>query len=66
MFTDHKNLTYKTIKSTSQRVQIWKIPIQEFGATLIYIKGEVNIVINAFSQIPMVNHAHKLSDKNMK
>ena len=39
VFTDHKNLTCETIESTYQRIQPCKILIQEFGVTLLYIKG---------------------------
>ena len=43
VFADHNNLTYETIKVFSQRVQRWKILIQEFGVNLLYIKGEDNL-----------------------
>ena len=66
VFMDHKNLTYETIESTSQRVQRWKSLIQEFGVTLLYIKGEYNIVANAFIPLPMVHHPHKLADKTLE
>ena len=44
VFTDHKNLTYETTESASQRVQRWHGTMQEFGIKLNYIKGEANIV----------------------
>ena len=59
VFLYHNNITYKTIESTSQRVQRWKILIQEFGTNLIYIKVVDNLVVDAFSPLPMAHHAHK-------
>ena len=66
VFTDHKNLTYETIDSAYQCVHRWKILIQEFGATLFYIRVEYNIVSDAFSQLPMDHHAHNLVDTTME
>ena len=66
MFADHNNLTYETIKVVSQRLQRWKILIQEFGVTLFYIRVEYNIVSDAFSQLPMDHHAHNLVDTTME
>ena len=40
VFMDPKKHTYEMIDSASQRAQLWKILIQEFGVTFIYIKGE--------------------------
>ena len=47
-------------------VKLWKNVIQEFGATLLHIKGEANVVINDFIRIPMVYHAHKLADTTLE
>ena len=66
MFTDHKNLTYETIESVSQPVQPWKSLIQECGVTLLYIKGEANVVADAFICLPMSHHAHKLADTTLE
>ena len=66
VFTDHKNLTYETIESASQRVHHWKCLIQEFGVTILYIKGEANLVADDFSLIPMVHYVHKLADSNLE
>ena len=63
---DHNNITYEVIESAYQSVQIWKSLIQEFGVTLLYIKVETNAVSDAFSQIPMVHHAHKLADTTLE
>ena len=50
VFTDDKDLTYETIESSSQHVQLWMILIQEFGATLPNIKEEDNLVSDAFNK----------------
>ena len=60
VFTDHKNLTYETTESASQRVQRWHGTMQEFGIKLNYIKGEANIVADAFSRLPMTHHKSRL------
>ena len=59
VFTHHTNITYKTIESAYQYVQRWKRPIQDFGVTLLYIKGEANVAADDFIRIPMAHHAHK-------
>ena len=62
---DHNNITYETIHSASQSVQICKSLIQEFGVTLICIRGESNVVDDALSRIPMSHHSHKLVDTTL-
>ena len=66
VFMNHNNLTYETIESDSQRVQRWKILIQEFGVILLYIKGEANIVSNDFIRLTMEHHAHKLENTTLE
>ena len=39
VFMDHNNITYESIDSASQRVQLWKSLMQEFGVILINIEG---------------------------
>ena len=58
---DHNNLTYETIESNFRHVNRCKSLIQEFGVNIIYIKGEANVVANAFSRLPMAHHTHKLA-----
>ena len=48
VLTNHKNITCETIGSVSQHVQLWNSLIQESGVTIIYIKGEDNVVVNSF------------------
>ena len=62
---DHNNITYETIYSASQRVQSCKSLIHEFGVTLLYIKGESNVVADALIRIPMSHHSHKLVDTTL-
>ena len=66
VFTDHKNLTYETIESSSQTVQRWESLMQEFVVTLLYIKGEANLVADGFSLLTMAHHAHKLADTTLE
>ena len=47
VYTNHKNLTYKT--SNTERVMRWRLILEEFGSELKYIKGENNVVSDAFS-----------------
>ena len=53
IFTDHKNLTYKVTKFTTQQVLRWPLLLEEFGATFIYKKGEDNIIADALSRLPI-------------
>ena len=50
VFTDHKNLVYKTFNT--ERVMRWRlIMIEEFGPKLTYIKGASNVVADALSRM---------------
>ena len=53
IFTDHKNLTYKT--HNSSRVMRWRLTIEEFSPELIYIPGETNIVADSLSRLDVIN-----------
>ena len=52
VYTDHQNLLYEN--TDSGRVQRWKILMEEFGATLKYIKGEENTVADALSRLDLL------------
>ena len=41
VYTDHKNLTYKTFNT--ERVMRWRLILEEYGPELIYIQGNKNI-----------------------
>jgi hypothetical protein len=48
--TDHKNLTFlKTAQSA--KVRRWQLALQEFDFEYIHIKGEDNVVADAFSRL---------------
>ncbi len=48
--TDHKNLTFlKTAQSAKKRR--WQLALQEFDFEYIHIKGEGNVVADAFSRL---------------
>ena len=49
VFTDHKNLVYKTFNT--ERVMRWRLIIEEFGPKLTYIKGTSNVVADALSRM---------------
>jgi RNase H-like domain found in reverse transcriptase len=49
VFTDHKNLVYKTFNT--EPVMRWRLIIEEFGPKLTYIKGASNIVADALSRM---------------
>ena len=49
VFTDHKNLVYKTFNT--ERVMRWRLIIEEYGPKLTYIKGESNIIADALSRM---------------
>ena len=49
VFTDHKNLVYKTFNT--ERVMRWRLIIEEYGPTLTYIKGVNNVVADALSRM---------------
>jgi RNase H-like domain found in reverse transcriptase len=49
VFTDHKNLVYKTFNT--ERAMRWRLVIKEFGPKLTYIKGASNIIADALSRM---------------
>jgi hypothetical protein len=49
--TDHKKITYA--KSTSDRVMLWRLLIEEFGAEFKYIQGKHNLIADALSCLEM-------------
>ncbi len=51
VYTDHKNLTYDALGSTSNRVFQWRLLLDEFDPEIIYIKRELNTVADAISRL---------------
>ena len=62
---DHRKLTCEFLQSASQRVQLQKNLMQEFGVTIIYIKVEVDVVANDFIRIHMAHQTPKLEDTTL-
>ena len=51
VYTDHKNLTYDALGSTSNIVYQWILILEEYGPEIIYIKGIHNTVADAISRL---------------
>jgi hypothetical protein len=49
VFTDHKNLTFDTLKM--QHMLCWQTKIEEFSPMLHYIEGPCNILANNLSRL---------------
>ena len=39
VYTDHKNLIQDALGLTSDRAYHWRLPLEEFGPKIVYIKG---------------------------
>ena len=53
VYTDHKNLTYKSFNT--DRVLRWRLVLEEFSPELVYIKGENNVIADALSRLDKVD-----------
>jgi hypothetical protein len=51
VFTNHKNLVYKTFNT--EHVMRWRLIIEEFGPKVTYIKVVTNVVADAISRMKM-------------
>ena len=52
VYTDHKNLTFDNSSFSSDRVLRQLLVLEEYGAELVYIKGEKNTAADALSRLP--------------
>src|SRR5687768_17511645 len=51
IYTDHKNFTHQDMKST--KLVHWQLLIKEFYPTILFQKGEDNIIADQLSRLPM-------------
>ena len=64
VFTDHKNLTFDSIKT--QRVLRWRNQIEEFSPLLHCIEGPKNILVDNFSRLKrLITPAQLAEGKNL-
>ena len=51
VYMDHKNLMQDALGLTSDRVYLWRLLLEEYGPTIMYIKGIHNTVVDTISQL---------------
>ncbi len=61
VFTDHKNLTFDTLKT--QCVSRWHTNIKEFSPMLHYIKGHQNILADNLSRLHCLVTAAQIAEE---
>ena len=52
VFTDHQNPTYENTNYASDRILRQRLTLEEYGAKLIYVSGEKNVVADSLSRLP--------------
>ena len=48
---DHKNLMQDALDLTSDWVYCWRLLLEEYGHTIVYVKGSHNTVADAISRL---------------
>jgi hypothetical protein len=51
VYTDRKKLMQDTLGLTSDRVYHWRLLLEEYGPTIMYVKGIHNTVADTISQL---------------
>ena len=59
VYTDHKNLTYKTFNT--ERVMRWRLILEEYSPELIYIQGSKNVAADALSRLELTETAKPIT-----
>ena len=60
VFTDHKNLTFRTL--SVQRVLWWRMYLDEFDLELCHIPGKENVLGDCFSRLPRMDRPVSVGD----
>ena len=58
VYTDHKNLTYKTFNT--ERVMRWRLILEEYSPELVYIQGSKNVAADALSRLELTTDAEPI------
>ena len=53
IYTDHNNLTFKTL--SIKRIIWWRTYINQYNVNLCYIPGKENVLADCFSQLPRID-----------
>ena len=56
--TDHRNLTFANLNT--QRVLWWQCYLEEYSPTMHYIKGQNNVIAEAFSWLDRIDDSQCL------
>ena len=51
VYSDRKNLMQDALGLTSDQVYRWRLLLEEYGPTIVYIKGIHNTVVDAISRL---------------